>query len=70
MVAVRSHGLGPPSCGPASRRACYVKDFFAKMGFTDTSRDELPQKVWMECRNKCVKYPDKCNETALTLSLD
>lgn len=48
----------------------YVEGFFRKMGFNTAERDELPQKVWLECRNKCIKYPDKCNETALTLSLD
>lgn len=48
----------------------YVEGFFRKMGFGSAERDELPQKVWMECRNKCVKYPDKCNETALTLQFD
>lgn len=48
----------------------YVEGFFSKLGFNAASRDDLPQKVWMECRNKCVKYPDNCNETALTLLLD
>lgn len=48
----------------------YVDGFFEKMGFASASRDDLPQKVWTECRNKCVKYPDECNETALTLKFD
>ena len=48
----------------------YVKDFFEGIGFKTASRDDLPQKIWTECRNKCVKYPDECNETALTLSMD
>jgi len=48
----------------------YVEGFFEKMGFRQASRDDLPQKVWTECRNKCVKYPDECNEAALTLKLD
>ncbi len=84
-VAVRQDYLGR-GIGRALVKACldeagelgvkdvfvltYVNDFFEKMGFTGASREELPQKVWTECRNKCVKYPDKCNETALTLSLD
>jgi amino-acid N-acetyltransferase len=48
----------------------YVQDFFEKMGFALARHDDLPQKVWTECRNKCVKYPDECNEAALTLPLD
>ena len=48
----------------------YVQGFFEKMGFTLASHDDLPQKVWTECRNKCVKYPDECNEAALMLLLD
>jgi len=48
----------------------YVKGFFEKMGFKEAAREDLPQKVWTECRNKCVKYPDECNEAALTLPLD
>jgi amino-acid N-acetyltransferase len=45
----------------------YVPGFFQKMGFKITERDELPQKIWTECRNKCVKYPDACNETAMIM---
>ncbi len=48
----------------------YVKEFFEKMGFKTANRNDLPQKIWTECRNKCVKYPDQCNETAMTLKLD
>lgn len=48
----------------------YVDGFFEKMGFSPASRDDLPQKVWMECRNKCTKYPDECNEAAMTLKFD
>jgi len=48
----------------------YVPEFFVKLGFEKSIRSKLPQKIWTECQNKCVKYPDKCNETALTLSLD
>ena len=48
----------------------YVGGFFEKIGFKKASREDLPQKIWTECRNKCVKYPDECNETALTLTLD
>jgi amino-acid N-acetyltransferase len=48
----------------------YVKEFFDKIGFRKANKNDLPQKVWTECRNKCVKYPDECNETAMTLKLD
>jgi len=48
----------------------YVGGFFEKMGFQPANHDDLPQKVWTECRNKCDKYPDECNETAMTLLLD
>ncbi len=48
----------------------YVQGFFEKVGFNKTNRGRFLQKVWTECRNKCVKYPDKCNETAMTLKLD
>lgn len=48
----------------------YVQEFFDKIGFRKASKNDLPQKVWTECRNKCVKYPDECNETAMTLKLD
>lgn len=48
----------------------YVQGFFEKLGFKEASREDLPQKIWTECRNKCVKYPDSCNEAALTLTLD
>ena len=47
----------------------YVPGFFEKMGFTITEKDQLPQKIWTECRNKCVKYPDSCNETAMIMSI-
>ncbi|MGA2192315.1 MAG: N-acetyltransferase [Nitrospirota bacterium] len=47
-----------------------IEDFFRKLGFRKAVKEDLPQKVWTECRNKCVKYPDECNETALTLPLD
>jgi len=47
----------------------YVSGYFAKLGFEPYKSDDLPQKIWTECRNKCVKYPDKCNETALMIRL-
>jgi len=45
----------------------YVPDFFAKLGFTECGKSELPQKIWQECVH-CPHFPD-CNETAMTLDL-
>jgi len=47
----------------------FVADFFAGLGFGPFKNEDLPQKIWTECRNKCVKYPDKCNEVALIIEL-
>ena len=41
----------------------YQPAFFRRLGFTEISKDLLPQKVWGECVN-CVKFPD-CNEVAM-----
>jgi amino-acid N-acetyltransferase len=48
----------------------YVEGFFEKLGFKSAKHDDLPQKIWTECRQKCTKYPDQCNEAAMTLALD
>lgn len=45
----------------------YVPDFFARCGFRQASRDELPQKVWKECIN-CPKFPD-CDEIAVVIEV-
>lgn len=42
-------------------------DFFRHMGFTECSKDSLPQKVWSDCLN-CPRFPD-CDEIALHMEL-
>lgn len=42
-------------------------DFFRHMGFTEVSKDTLPQKVWSDCLN-CPRFPD-CDEIALHMEL-
>lgn len=41
----------------------YRPDFFARFGFTEIDRSELPIKIFSDCI-LCVKYPD-CDETAM-----
>jgi amino-acid N-acetyltransferase len=41
--------------------------FFAKQGFDEVDRSELPHKIWAACV-KCAKFPD-CDETALVQML-
>lgn len=43
-------------------------EFFKKMGFKETKKSKLPQKIWQECAN-CPRFPKECNEIALTLIL-
>ncbi|PLX65725.1 MAG: GNAT family N-acetyltransferase [Denitrovibrio sp.] len=45
----------------------YVPEFFAKLGFTDVEKEELPKKIWSDCL-KCTKFPD-CDEIAMIKSL-
>ena len=45
----------------------YRQGFFEKSGFTLTSIEGLPKKIWTDCL-KCVKYPD-CDETAVIIDL-
>jgi amino-acid N-acetyltransferase len=40
-----------------------VADFFRKLGFVETDRHELPQKIWKDCV-ACPRFPD-CDETAV-----
>jgi amino-acid N-acetyltransferase len=42
-------------------------DFFRHMGFSECSKDSLPQKVWSDCLN-CPRFPD-CDEIALHMEL-
>ena len=46
----------------------YQQVFFKKVGFTDTDRATLPEKVWSDCF-RCSKYPDFCDEAAMILEL-
>jgi len=41
----------------------YKPGFFAKLGFHEIEKSELPQKIWGDCL-KCAKFPD-CDEIAL-----
>ena len=41
--------------------------FFEHMGFVETSKDSLPQKVWSDCLN-CPRFPD-CDEIAMIMEL-
>ena len=41
----------------------YRPGFFAKLGFRELDKRELPQKIWKDCF-KCAKFAN-CDETAL-----
>ena len=41
----------------------YHPDFFKKMGFTDTDKAALPQKIWGDCL-RCARFPE-CDEHAI-----
>jgi len=45
----------------------YKPDFFAKNGFAEIEKSQLPQKIWGDCV-KCVKFPE-CDEIAMQVSL-
>ena len=44
-----------------------VPDFFAKCGFKEFDRDDMPPSVWVEC-SKCPKFYC-CDEIAMLLPL-
>ncbi|MFW6147303.1 MAG: N-acetyltransferase [Thermodesulfobacteriota bacterium] len=44
-----------------------TREFFARFGFQDIEKSELPQKIWADCI-KCPKFPD-CDELAMILEL-
>ena len=46
----------------------YRPGYFARFGFVECSKDELPRKVWNDCI-RCPKFPE-CDETALIVELD
>jgi len=41
----------------------YQDKFFAKCGFREISKNDLPHKIWKECID-CPKFPN-CNEIAM-----
>lgn len=45
----------------------YQPVFFAKLGFADIEKSELPQKIWRDCM-KCAKFPD-CDELAFSINV-
>ena len=45
----------------------YQPLFFKKMGFTDTDKASLPQKIWGDCL-RCHKFPE-CDEHAVIINL-
>lgn len=46
----------------------YVTDFFVRLGFSEVSKNDLPQKVWADCIN-CPQFPE-CDEVAMMHRLD
>jgi amino-acid N-acetyltransferase len=46
----------------------YVDGFFAKLGFTEVERGELPLKAWKDCL-RCPKF-QCCDEIAMVKHLD
>jgi len=40
----------------------YIPEFFAKLGFIQVPKEELPHKVWNDCI-RCIYFPN-CNEVA------
>lgn len=45
----------------------YQPAFFKKLGFEDTDKAKLPQKIWGDCL-KCHKFPE-CDENAVIINL-
>jgi len=45
----------------------YKVDFFAKLGFCEIEKSELPHKIWGDCI-KCAKFPE-CDETAMQITV-
>jgi amino-acid N-acetyltransferase len=46
----------------------YRKEFFAHLGFHETERASLSEKIFSDCY-RCSKYPDYCDETAMVIDL-
>lgn len=45
----------------------YQPGFFAKLGFAEIPKEQLPHKVWKECIN-CAKFPN-CDEIAMVIKI-
>jgi amino-acid N-acetyltransferase len=45
----------------------YQPEFFRKLGFTDTDKAGLPQKIWGDCV-RCPRFPE-CDENAVIIHL-
>ena len=45
----------------------YIPDYFARFGFQQVEKADLPQKVWSECI-RCPKFPD-CGEVGMVMDL-
>jgi len=45
----------------------YQREFFAKIGFEEVSKEKLPQKVWADCIH-CPKFPE-CDEIAMIMEM-
>lgn len=45
----------------------YHREFFKKLGFADTDKASLPQKIWGDCL-RCHKFPE-CDENAVIINL-
>ena len=43
-------------------------EFFIPLGFKEVERTTLSEKIWSDCF-RCSKYPDYCDEVAMTLEL-
>jgi amino-acid N-acetyltransferase len=46
----------------------YMPEYFVCLGFMETEKSKLPQKIWADCL-RCTKFPD-CDETAVIKTLD
>lgn len=45
-----------------------IDGFFAKLGFEETDKGMLPQKVWADCIN-CPQFPD-CDEIPMAIEVN
>ncbi|CCO23183.1 N-acetyltransferase [Maridesulfovibrio hydrothermalis] len=44
-----------------------IESFFDKLGFAETDKNILPQKIWADCIN-CPQFPD-CDEVPMIMKL-